>query len=365
MSLFRVFAAITAALFLITSSGWSAPRKKKKKKGEEEVTQVLEVPKDPPSYVVADASRLVFHLSPLSAKGLLSQQTKDAVKAILGQLRGAQMVKVRAFVAGSADLRRVPAIISEELTERRLPLPAVTVVQVGALPLVGAQVQLETTSVDKRPANPGGVAFISGQVGSTKDASAPLLKALATASLAPESVRRITCFLNSIDAVTDARTRIAEHFPRAPAAFIQLRRDSAGDFIECEAVSALGSAPPASPTFTGNTDNRYSQIVAVGPERIAFTGIQLGFGREEGDVKLAFERLGRTLESSGTGFRRVVMSSVYPLTNSVTEQIRKVRSAYYTAPNPPASTLLLFEGLPSLDASFGIDVVALMPAGKP
>ena len=59
------------------------------------------------------------------------------------------------------------------------------------------------------------------------------------------------------------------------------------------------------------------------------------------------------------------MSSVYPLTNGVTERIRKIRTAYYNGPNPPASTLLLFEGLPSLDASFGMDVVALMPAGKP
>jgi enamine deaminase RidA (YjgF/YER057c/UK114 family) len=357
----RVFAAITAGLLLAGCVAWSAPQRKKKEKKEEE-TQVLEVPKDPPAVAVGDASRLVFHVSPLSAKGLLSQQTKDAVKAVLSQLRGAQMLKVRAFVAGSADLRRVPAIISEELTDRRQPLPAVTAVQVGALPLTGAQVLLEVVSVDKRPANPSGLAFISGQVGTAKDAAAPLLKALDTAGLPAESVRRVTCFLNSLEFVNDARATIAQQFPKAPAAFVQLRRDSAGDFIECEAVAALAAAPAASPSFAGNMEKRYSQVVSVGPERITFTGIQLGFGREEADVTLAFERLGKTLEGAGTGFEGVVMSSVYPLTNRIAEQIRKVRTGYYSGENPPASTLLLFEGLPSLDASFGIDVVAVSSA---
>jgi enamine deaminase RidA (YjgF/YER057c/UK114 family) len=360
----RLFAAFVGGLFLVSSLGWSAQPKKKKKKGEEEVTQVLEVPKDPPAWTVADASRLVFHVSPLSAKGLLSQQTRDALKAVMGQLRGAQIVKIRAFVAGSADLRRVPAIVSEELTDRRMALPTVTVVQVGALPLTGAQVQLETTSVEKKPVNPAGVAFISGQGGTTADVSAPLLKALAGASLPPDGVRRVTCFMDSLETVEKARAKLAEQFPKAPASFVQLRRDSAGDFVECEAVAALPSPLPASPAFMGNVENRYSQVVAVGPGRIALTGIQLGFGREEGDVKLAFERLGKTLESAGTGFQHVVMSSVYPLTGRVTEQIRKIRTSYYNTSNPPASTLLTFEGLASLDASFGIDVVALMP-GKP
>jgi hypothetical protein len=39
-----------------------------------------------------------------------------------------------------------------------------------------------------------------------------------------------------------------------------------------------------------------------------------------------------------------------------------VRAGYYSATNPPASTLLPFEGLPSLDASFGVDVVAVTDA---
>ena len=45
--------------------------KKKPKKEPPEITQVLELPKDPPQAVVAQTERLVFQVSPLSSKGLL------------------------------------------------------------------------------------------------------------------------------------------------------------------------------------------------------------------------------------------------------------------------------------------------------
>lgn len=54
---------------------WPAEAFKKKK---EEETQTLQVPKDPPSAVAAETRGLVFHVTPLSAKGLLSQQVRDA-----------------------------------------------------------------------------------------------------------------------------------------------------------------------------------------------------------------------------------------------------------------------------------------------
>jgi hypothetical protein len=37
-----------------------------------------------------------------------------------------------------------------------------------------------------------------------------------------------------------------------------------------------------------------------------------------------------------------------------------VRAGYYSSTAPPASTLLSFEGLPSLDAAFGVDVIAAL-----
>jgi enamine deaminase RidA (YjgF/YER057c/UK114 family) len=346
--------------FLVGNTVALGQRRSKKKQEKEEITQVLEVPKDPPNVVVGDVSRLAFHVAPLSAKGLLSQQVRDAVKALMSATRGMQVIRIRAFVAGSGDLRRVPAVVSEEFTERRQPLPAVTVVQVGALPLVGAQVQLESISLARKPTMPAGVAFVSGQVGTAPAAAEPLTKALAAAGLTNHSVQRVTCFLNSIDHVGTARTQIATAFPRAPAVFAQLRRDSTGDFIECEAMAALSAAPAESPVYTGVLEGRYTQVVQVGPGNAAFTGMQLAFGREPADVRLAFERLGRTLESAKSSTKLVVMSNVYPLTNGATEAIRKIRTEFYDSAKPPASTLLLFEGLSSVDASFGMDAIALV-----
>ena len=62
---------------------WHAAAQKNKKKTEEPVTQTLPVLKDPPGAVAAETARLVFHVSPLSNKGLLSQQIRDALKALL------------------------------------------------------------------------------------------------------------------------------------------------------------------------------------------------------------------------------------------------------------------------------------------
>src|SRR5438067_13746026 len=99
------------------------------KKKNEEITQTLELPKDPPATVTAETARLVFHVSPLSSKGLLSQQVRDALKALLKSTGGATIVKLRAFVAGSGDLRRAQGHGSEAVPEQTQPLAALRGVQ--------------------------------------------------------------------------------------------------------------------------------------------------------------------------------------------------------------------------------------------
>ncbi len=353
----RLLSVLVALCFGFVSTARCAP--KKKKKDEEPVTQTLEIPKDPPPAVVADASRLTFFVTPLSAKGLLSQQVRDAVKSLLSQTRGAQVVKIRAFVAGSGDLRRVPSVVSELFTEKRLALPAVSAVQVGALPLVGAQVQLQAIAVDKKVVNPKGLAFVSGQAGDAKEAGPRLVKALADAGLKPESVRAVTCFVDSLDFEGPVRQQIGIAFPRAVTAYAQLRRDSAGDFSECEAVAALDEAPAASPTFIGSNE-RYSQAALVGPGPLAFTGIQMAFGREDKDVTLALERFSRILEGVGASWKTVAFGPGYLLTSSIRDKYRAERLKLIDPNSPPASTTLVFEGLPSLEASFGVEAVAVV-----
>ena len=77
-------------------------------------------------------------------------------------------------------------------------------------------------------------------------------------------------------------------------------------------------------------------------------------------MKLAFDRIGKALESQKASFSDVVMISNYPLSRSIIDKMRAVRFSYLDQSKPPASTLVLFEGLPSVDASFGMDVIAAL-----
>ncbi len=354
----------------------AAGKKKKKKAGEELPNQTLELPKEPPNAVVADTQRLVFHVSALTAKGLLSQQVRDALKDLNRQLGGAQPVKLRAFVAGTGDLRRVPAIVSETFTEKRQPLPAVSTIQVGALPLEGAQVVLESISVAKKPVNPKGLAFISGQPASDDKPLQPiaplagkslaeLRTALRAASLGDDDVLRVTCFLTSFDGLDSIRPKFREAFPKAAINYVQTQRAATRTVSECEAVArakadVVESARFVNPEGLPKSPN-YSQIALVAAARLAFTGTQLAFGSEDKDVRLAFQRLSKSLEEVKVSIPAVVMSSIYPMTNGIAEKVRNIRFEFYDKSRPPASTMLLFEGLQSQDASFGVDVIATVP----
>lgn len=376
MSSFARLVSLAVVAALIAETGLAA----KKKKKDEEITQTLEVLPDPPSTIKAEVGRMVFHSSPLSSKGLLSQQVRDAIKAIWRSNGGASVVKIRALVAGTGDMRRVQAIVSEMFAEKRLALPVLSVVQVGGLPMEGAQVVLEATSLARKPVNPQGLAFISG-----KGAAAPLnpdkpnapVLALAEKSVADlqtaltgvgllgADVLRVTCFQSSLEDVTQVQQLVARQFPGAPAVFAQTQRSPASHVVECEAVARLKSAAggswkvmnppglPASPAF--------SQLAVAGPGQVVLTGSQLAFRSQDSDVRLCFDRMKKQLEDSGSSMKNVFWSSIYPLSRTVTQKVRDIRFEYYDKANPPASTVMNFEGLPSLDASFSLEVIAGLP----
>src|SRR5580704_12377048 len=165
-----------------------APDTKKKEKDE---TQTLPPPKVLPIAVVADTDRISFQVSPLSSKGLFTPQTREALKGLLRSSHGT-IVKVRAFVAGSGNMRRVGELVGEAFTDKRAALPALSVVQVGALPLEGAQVVIETTEMDKKSVNPNGVAFVSGQAATSVAKSLDQVKsALRGAGMEAEDALRV------------------------------------------------------------------------------------------------------------------------------------------------------------------------------
>ena len=163
-----------------------------KKKNPDDVTQTLDLPKDPPMVAIGETSHLVFHVSPLSPKGLLSQQTRDALKAILKANGGAPVVHIRAFVAGSGDLRRVPQIVSDVFGDKKMQLPSVSVVQVGGLPLENAQVVLEAVSAGKKEVNSGGLMFVEAQTAPSLEKSLDQL----ASRLGGAPPLRVSCFVS-------------------------------------------------------------------------------------------------------------------------------------------------------------------------
>jgi enamine deaminase RidA (YjgF/YER057c/UK114 family) len=361
-STLKMLAFVVALCCVVAAPGVSAQKKPKPKK--EEITQTLQLPKDLPTAVTGETRRLTFHVTPLSARGLLSAQVREALKALTREAGASPVLKIRAFVAGSGDLRRVRDLVSEIFTDRKQPLPALSLIQAGGLPLEGAQVVLEAISLGKKEVSPLGLVFVSAPVVASEnplDPVAPLaaqsldrLKAaLKTARSETSDVVRVTCFLSSLDNLAATRKLVEADFPRAALNYVQTQRSPSRALAACEAVARLTWNTGKSVQLQPAEGEPQAALVAA--PRVVLTGTQVSYGYQESNSRLAFERLQKVLEASGVSGRDVVFAHYYPLADPLAAQVRKLRPAFFPA---AAGSLLLFEGLPGMDAGFAVDVVA-------
>src|SRR5579875_976115 len=119
--------------------------------------------------------------------------------ALAGDTRGETIIKLRAFVSGAGDARRVAAEAGQIFTEHKLPLPVVSIVQVGALGDESAAVVIEAVVATKRVLNPNGLAFFSGQSApSFQEAIKRLADSARAASVSPDKLLSCTCFASVI-----------------------------------------------------------------------------------------------------------------------------------------------------------------------
>ena len=231
---------------------------------------------------------------------------------------------------------------------------------------------MESTAVAKKDINPGGLAFISGQAATSEgplDSVSPLAataldhlrKAVSAAGATSKDVLRVTCFLSSLDNVAAVRAPFEREYPFAARNFVQTQRAPARAIAECEAVARLSAAPAATLEVRNPeglaTSPRYSQLVLVGAPQVILSGMQASFGFGEKDATLAFERLDKAVGAAGGSLKNTAFAGFYPLSASLAEQVRNVRAAFFEPGRPPAVTMLPFEGLPSMDAGFGADVI--------
>jgi enamine deaminase RidA (YjgF/YER057c/UK114 family) len=361
--------ALVALACGVALVGWPAQKKKK-----DEITQTLQLPKELPGEVVGETRRLTFHVTPLSSKGLLSQQVRDALRALAREAGGDTVLKIRAFVGGSGDVRRVRDLVSESFTDRRQPLPTLSLIRSGGLPLEGAQVVLEAIAAGKKDVNPYGLAFLSAQTATSEnplDAVAPLAgrslaalrQAVEAAGSEPSDVVRVTCFLSSLENLAATRKLVEAEYPRAALNYVETQRAPVRALAACEAVARLRREagarlvlmnPEGLPREPGE-----SQIALVSAPHVVLTGSQVSFGFREEDARLAFERLRKSLEQGGVSAGDVAFAHYYPLSAGIAEQVRQVRSKFFDVARPPAGSLVLFEGLPSMEAGFAVDLVAV------
>jgi len=355
------------AIALVCVALAASPAQKRARKGQNpDETQTLELPKELPLAVEGATRRLAFHVVPLSAKGLLSQQVRDGLKALSQQTGRDTVLHIRAFVAGAGDLRRVRDLVSETFTARRQPLPALSLVQAGGLPLAGAQVLLEAVAESNRDLNPNGLAFFSPQPATSPDPLDPvapltaqslarLTQTVKAAGVAPNDVVRVTCYLSSLDNLAASRSLVAAEYPAAAIDYIRPQRAPAQALAACEAVARLRRPPASRLEMASADDSGESAAALFNAPQVILTGVQTSFGYEEKDARLALERLRDTLQQAGASPAGVAYARYYALSTAIAAQVRKIRPEFFRL---PAGGLLLWEGLSSMDAGFAVDAVA-------
>lgn len=284
---------------------------------------------DAPAAIAGVTSQLVFHTSPLSTKGLLSQQVEDALKALDKANGSATFLKLRAFVSGTGDLRRVQSIVSEYFAEKKLPLPVVTSVRVGSLVQPNAQVVIESISEDKKPTNDG-LAFFPARKADSADAAVRALQSAMTS--AGSTALRVTCFADSLSEAEAATAALQKLMPKAASVSIQTTRYTLGSGVACEATGQGGPVRSA---------------------KLVFTSAQLTAGELQLELQAAFDRIDRAVESLGIKRESAVQLNLYGVNMTVTGQADTIAGA------TPHSTIWV-EGLTSIDATLAVE--AIIPA---
>lgn len=328
--------------------GANLPAQRNRKSTEEPKTQVLPLPPDLPMALEADTAALDFHISPLLRTGGLSAQIRQSLNDLIRDTKGETIIKLRAFVAGAGDARRVQAEAAQIFTEKKLLLPTLSIIQVGALEEEAAQVVIEAVVSTRKTVNPSGLAFFSGQTGATYQQAVQRLQAsVKLASVDPDRLLRCTCFTSAIDTAAGLRRALHADFPDAAINIVQPLRDPATNNTLCEAVGQLSQPRAEGPVvLIGN-----ARTTLVNSPKLVFTGLQLTFGNFLDDAQEAVLRLQRAA-SAVQSVEAPVEINAFVLDAYGGSALRKMTAA-------PLSTFTVqtIEGLPAMDATAGIEAI--------
>lgn len=325
-----------------------------------------------PGTVTAETAKLVFHVSTPKAADSLDRELRTAVAELRKASGSGRIVKLRVFVAAGNDAGAVSGRVAAIFSQAHARLPVVNTIQIGALE-GGARVLAESVSESKRVENASGLAFISGQLtqtpkegGKLLTAVAPLAEkslaniksALAANGLDAADVVRVTCFTSSLGDSVQIRGMISAAFPHAVRGLLQLEREAAGNEVECESVARLKTTPAQPMRLVNPANAQFAQMAIVAAPRIVFTTTTAG-GNDDAGIRQMFTALKAALESGGSSPGQVFYTHGYPANAAMVQKFRDIRWEFFDKSRAPASTNLVFEGVPPAGSGAGIDAIAL------
>ena len=319
-----------------------------KRKNQEPKSQVLPLPPEPPMALAAETQGLDFHISPLLKTGGLAAQIRMSLGNLIRDTHGETIIKLRAFVSGVGDARRVQAETAAMFTGHKLPLPVLSIVQVGGLGEEAAQVVIEAVVSTGRSVNPNGLAFLVGRTGNSfGDAVGKLKEDISRVPVPPENVVSCTCFTSRIEDYEGERALIQAAFRNTGISVVQAVRDPLNDVTTCQAVGQLTHPPPEGPLVLLPRE----RAVLVDSHLLVFTGLQLTFGSFLDDAHEAFSRLQRSA-SAVDSVEAPVEVNAFSLNAYAGSALQKS-----TAVPPSTFNVQTIEGLPAIDASGGLEAV--------
>lgn len=333
-------------MLLAVAAGGALGRRKNQQ--EEPKSQVQPLPPQPPSALVVETDTLDFHISPLLETGALAAQIRASLNDLIRDTRGETIIKLRAFVAGSGDARQVQATVTDLFTEHRLPLPVLTILQVGALGGEHAQVVIEAVVSTHRTINPAGLGFFFGQRGDTLPTALQRLReSTALAGLDARQVLSTTCFTGALGSSSDAAAALHAVFPQSQVNVVQAVRDPENQHTVCEATAQLSAPPAQGPVVLMDA----AHATLVNAPRLVFTGLQLTFGAFLDDGTTAFARLNHTADSIDHEETPVEVNA-FALDPNAAALLRRTDSLA-----PGTFTVQDIEGLQAIDATAGIEAI--------
>jgi len=303
--------------------------------------------------VVTPTESLRFQVINPEPKGTLTEQLERAESKVKGRV-----YRYRVFVRPEADVK--PFSIT-------LRAPVLTIVRVAALPDKDQKVSLEAVTSGGR--NPHGLVFISGEGVTGNEATpkvAPMVttaldnvnKALHAAQLAPPDVLSLTCYISSLEDIADVRKLTASRYPKAARNHLQIPIPFGRALVECEAVArAKGAVGFLSPEGLPKSPN-FSHVAGVSAKKIYWSGVHTAPSCDEAGVRKMFEDLAAGAKKENAALDQVAFSYLYPNSRQAVDLIRNIRFGFYSKERPPASTMILFNGVENANACAAVEVAA-------